>query len=271
MRVSHISFYYLFDVDGNYIFEGHSHGTYEANIVIDGNLEVTVEEKVIKLSKGDMIFWSPDLPHNNHASVGNVKFISVHFDLVTSMFPEKQIVFHHFGQDGMSLVKMFMEEAMKNSSPRNGIADIYPDEDESGSAQNGAAAIPLLESLLLISIQSTQAPEISDDYSARVFREAIDVMNSNLNNELNVPAIARLCGVSQTTLKTVFRRHAGKGVKKYYNELRIEAAKNTLESGKSISETAYCFGFSSPSYFSQFFKNNTGMSIREYLKRYKKH
>ena len=92
-------------------------------------------------------------------------------------------------------------------------------------------------------------------------------MNSDLSRELSVPEIAKLAGVCQTSLKKAFSRHAGKGVKKYYNELRIEAAKNMLASGKNITETAFSLGFSSSSYFSQFFKKSTGISPKDYLKR----
>ncbi|MBO4468367.1 MAG: helix-turn-helix domain-containing protein [Clostridia bacterium] len=266
MRVTGISFYYYFDVDCDFIFEGHTHNTYEANIVLNGKLEVTVGDNVLKLSKGDMIFWSPDIHHNNRA-LEKVEFISIHFGLETGFFKDKQIVFHHFGHDGRKIIRLFMNEAQKNMHPRYGFVNITPVEDENGELKNDAAAIPLLESLIVMSVQDIQAPEVSDVFSAKVFRNALDVMSSNINSEISVPEIARRCGVCMTTLKKAFRIHAGKGAKKYYNDLRIEAAKKMLESGKNITETAFDLGFSSSSYFSQFFKNNTGINPKDYVER----
>ncbi|MBR4910880.1 MAG: AraC family transcriptional regulator [Clostridia bacterium] len=267
MRVTYISFYYLFNVNRDHIFEGHNHNNFEANVVLSGELEVTIQNNVIKLTKGDMIFWPADMTHNNRALEDGTRFIAVHFGLSNNTFIKNNIVFRHLGQDELATVKLFMNEAQKGSSPKNGLADIAAKQDEAGKPKDGAAAIPLLESLILLSVENSHNLQLSEDFSAQVFRRAFNAMNSNLSSELTVPEIAKLCGVCQTTLKKAFSRHAGKGIKKYYNELRIEAAKNMLESGKNITETAFSLGFSSSSYFSQFFKNNTGENPKVYLKR----
>lgn len=267
MRVSYISFYYLFNVNRDHIFEGHNHNTFEANVVLSGELEVTVQNNVIKLTAGDMFFWPADMPHNNRALEDGTQFIAVHFGLSNDTFLKNNIVFHHLGQDEMAAVRLFMSEAQKNSSQKNGLADISMKQSESGKLKEGAAAISLLESLILLSVKDSHDLQLSEDFSAQIFRRAFGIMNTNLNRELSVPEIAKLSGVCQTTLKKAFSRHAGKGVKKYYNELRIEAAKNMLASGKNITETAFALGFSSSSYFSQFFKNNTGKNPKDYLKR----
>lgn len=267
MRVTYVSFFYNFNVNRDHIFEGHNHNTFEANVVLKGELEVTVQNNVIKLTEGDMIFWSADMAHNNRALANGTQFIAVHFGLSDDTFLKNNIVFHHLGQDEMSAVKLFMCEAQKSSSPKNGLADISMNWRETGKPKDGTAAISLLESLVLLSMENSHNLQLSEDFSAQIFRRAFGIMNANLNRELSVPEIAKIVGVCQTSLKKAFSRHAGKGVKKYYNELKIEAAKNMLASGKNITETAFALGFSSSSYFSQFFKNNTGVNPKDYLKR----
>ena len=84
-----------------------------------------------------------------------------------------------------------------------------------------------------------------------------------------IPEIAQICGVSERTVKNAFKKQTGKSIKKYYNDLRIQSAKKLLLQGKSTGECAKWLSFSSVSYFSQFFKKNTGMSIREFLQQYK--
>jgi transcriptional regulator GlxA family with amidase domain len=55
------------------------------------------------------------------------------------------------------------------------------------------------------------------------------------------------------------------GIKQYINSLRVENAKNLLEnSSLSVTEIAFSLGFSSPNYFTQIFKSNTGMSPASY-------
>ena len=267
MRVTYISFFYCFDVNRDHIFEGHNHNTFEANIVLKGELEVTIQNNVIKLAEGDMIFWAADMVHNNRALLDGTRFIAVHFGLSNDAFLKKNIVFRHLGRDEMATVQLFISEAKKSSSPKNGLADISMKQRESDKPKDGTAAISLLESLILLGVENSHNLQLSEDYSAQIFRRAFAIMTANLHRELSVPEIAKLSGVCQTTLKKAFSLHFGKGVKKYYNELRVEAAKNMLANGKNITETAFALGFSSSSYFSQFFKNNTGSNPKDYLKR----
>jgi AraC-like DNA-binding protein len=53
---------------------------------------------------------------------------------------------------------------------------------------------------------------------------------------------------------------------KYYNNLRLDAAKDAILKGISVTETANLLNFNSIFIFSRFFKNSTGMSPTEYLK-----
>ncbi|MBR5922338.1 MAG: AraC family transcriptional regulator [Clostridia bacterium] len=253
MRLTSISFFRWFSLDDSYNFEGHNHDSYEANIVISGNMEVTVEGKIINLSSGDILFWSPDMFHRNKVgSEKHVEFVSVHFNFDEKPSVEKELVFHHFGRDKMPLVNMFISEAEK-----------------SGYLE-GSAAIPLLEAIILISRKSSDTPHFFNDSSAQTYGKIIKVMDDN--SVATIPSIsemARICGVCETTLKNSFKKHTGKSIKRYYNDLRIQYAKDMLLEGQNASQVAENLQFSSISYFSQFFKKNTGLTVREFLSHYK--
>ncbi len=93
-------------------------------------------------------------------------------------------------------------------------------------------------------------------------------MRQNLQRQLSVSHLSRVCGVCPTVLKETFSRYAGQGVMEYHGNLCIEHAKQWLRDGASVSETADALGFSSQSYFAQCFKQKCGYTPMEYKKAY---
>lgn len=91
-------------------------------------------------------------------------------------------------------------------------------------------------------------------------------MEDSIEDNLTVSDIARRCGVCVTLLKNAFAEYAGKGVKEYYIEMKVERAKTLLMCGKHADAVSAELGFSSPSYFSQTFKRIAGVSPRGFLK-----
>ncbi|MBR4761192.1 MAG: helix-turn-helix transcriptional regulator [Clostridia bacterium] len=252
MRLTDISFFKQFNLDTSYNFEGHSHNTYEANIIFSGNMEVSVEGNVIKLSPGDMLLWPPGLFHSNRVgTVGTVNFVSIHFDFEEGLFADNQAVFHHLSPENLMLAKIMAKEAEKNSFTGD------------------TPVRSLLEYLVLICNSNSKAPDYSNDSSAIVYRRVMELMSGNPDKILTIDDMAKSCGVCATTVKNAFKHHSGKSIKKYYCELKLEAAKNMLLDGMSAGEVAFALGFSSPSYFSQFFKRTGKISTKEFLRSYK--
>lgn len=253
MRLKEISFFRWFSLDASYSFSGHKHDTYEANIILEGNMNVTVEGKVFELSAGDILFWSPGLFHCNHVgSEKHVEFVSVHFRLEEETADKKEIVYHHLSNEDMPLVQIMIGHAEKNG---------YGED---------TSALSLLEAIILISRNNAQTPHFFNDSSAKTYGKIIKIMDDHSARTIPIlPEMARICNVSEATLKRSFKKHTGKSIKRYYNDLRIQYAKEMLLQGKSASLVADRLDFSSVSYFSQFFKNNTGMSVREFLSQYR--
>lgn len=253
MRLTEITFFRWFSLDTSYSFAGHNHDTYEANIVLSGNMNVTIEEKIFELSAGDILFWSPGFFHCNHVgSEKHVEFVSVHFRLEKENSGEKEVVFHHLSSEDMPLVNMLISNA-----------------ENSGYGKDSVALL-LLETIIRISRLNAEVPHFFNDSSAKIYGKIIKLMDDNSVRTLpTIPEMARICNVSAATLKRTFKKHTGKSIKRYYNDLRIQYAKKLLLEGKNASQVTENLQFSSISYFSQFFKNNTGMSVREFLSQYK--
>ncbi len=95
-------------------------------------------------------------------------------------------------------------------------------------------------------------------------------MEEHIGEVLSIKDIANHFFVSESLIKTAFRRKYNSGVIDFFNEMKIKAAKNMLsEQDMSVSEVAELLGFHSAGYFSRMFKAKTGVSPVQYVKNLK--
>ena len=84
-------------------------------------------------------------------------------------------------------------------------------------------------------------------------------------NRLTMAELAQMCGVSETYFRRIFLNAKGCSPIDYINNLKLSRAKELLGSGMySISEVAEQSGFHDESYFSRFFKKQTGVAPSKY-------
>ena len=102
----------------------------------------------------------------------------------------------------------------------------------------------------------------TDFYIADVAKYIIEEIDCG--RDVSVAEIAEHFYVSTTKLSNDFHRKLGIPIKRMLCELRLQRAKAMLKSGKDVKETAQGCGFTSDSYFVQFFKKYTGMSPGRY-------
>ena len=82
-----------------------------------------------------------------------------------------------------------------------------------------------------------------------------------------VPDLARLCHISESSFRRLFRAYTGLAPQDYAARLRIGKARLLLESGAmSVAEAAEAVGYQDSSYFSLVFKLNTFILPKDVLK-----
>jgi len=101
-----------------------------------------------------------------------------------------------------------------------------------------------------------------DEYIYKVIRELLKSVENDEN--ISSESMAAQFFVSRTKFWTDFRRVTGKSFKQMTDELRLERIKKKLSNGLTNKEIAGQCGFSSESYFIQFFKKHTDMSPGDY-------
>lgn len=98
-----------------------------------------------------------------------------------------------------------------------------------------------------------------------VIYEAEKYIEENYQNCITVSEIARSVNVSLSYLSRIYKETTGNTLIHFINQKKIDKAKEYLRNtDMKIYEIAEVLGFENTTYFSYFFKKNTGMSPKEY-------
>lgn len=132
--------------------------------------------------------------------------------------------------------------------------------------------IDALYKLLLAVIQErlTSAPALSEEYFSDYMKDALLYIQEHLQEEeLSITLVAEKVFLNPVYFGRFFKNVMGMTFKRYVLDQRMERAKKLiLESGQSIALIGEKVGIPNPSYFSQLFKQATGMLPSEYKKEY---
>lgn len=123
------------------------------------------------------------------------------------------------------------------------------------------------------SSSSTPLPEQSQSGVTKPIMECIDYIYYHLHEKITLQALSDAVGLTPNYLAALFKKEKGMTVQTYIRSRRIEAAKNMLlYSDYSATEISAYLAFSSTSHFIRVFRDETGMTPRQYLqKNFRKH
>lgn len=100
--------------------------------------------------------------------------------------------------------------------------------------------------------------------------EAVALLQTNLGQARSIPEVARAVGMTHETFRKAFRDRFGRSPRAHQDRVRLDAAKERLLEGQMrVQEIAQTLGFANPYVFSRRFREEMGLSPREYRKRYR--
>lgn len=95
-------------------------------------------------------------------------------------------------------------------------------------------------------------------------KEAVALMESNIEEPLATDDIAQLVGLSRRQLERLFKQHLDSLPSRYYTELRLNRARQLLQqSSQSILQVGLGCGFSSSGHFASAYRARFGVTPRE--------
>lgn len=119
---------------------------------------------------------------------------------------------------------------------------------------------PLAAMLSLVSEQ----PSHGEDND--LYQHILAVIHGNLDKKITIDMIAERCFCSTSMVSHLFKARSGMTVNRYITEQKMKKARQLLQGGSSISETAAACGYGDTNYFISVFKRHFGQPPGRYLK-----
>lgn len=112
-------------------------------------------------------------------------------------------------------------------------------------------------------LQRIQSEEREQNYSSRVVK-VIRFIRKNYEKDISVGDAAQILGLNGEYLNKIFKKETGESFSRYLTQVRMEKAKELLESGQfNVNEVSARTGYKSSQYFSITFRRYMGYSPSE--------
>lgn len=256
----------------------HNHSVYELNFVENakGVRRIVGDSQEVIGDYDRCLITSPDLEHvweQNECHSDDIREITVQFDF--SMSDETL-----FGRNPYASITRMMQEAKKGLSfPLQAIMKVYGMLDTLSSVKDGFYAVQQFLTILYELSRCENARTLASSSYAKVTveddsRRILKVKNfisKNYMDELRLPELASLAGMSSSAFSRFFKLHTGRNISEYIIDLRLGyAARMLVDTAKSISEIGFDCGFNNLSNFNRIFKKKKGCSPSEFRESYHK-
>lgn len=256
----------------------HNHSVYELNFVENakGVRRIVGDSQEVIGDYDLCLITSPDLEHvweQNECHSDDIREITVQFDF--SMSDETL-----FGRNPYASITRMMQEAKKGLSfPLQAIMKVYGLLDTLSSVKDGFYAVQQFLTILYelsrcenartLASSSYAMVKVEDD-SRRILKVK-NFISKNYMDELRLPELASLAGMSSSAFSRFFKLHTGRNISEYIIDLRLGyAARMLVDTAKSISEIGFDCGFNNLSNFNRIFKKKKGCSPSEFRESYHK-
>lgn len=135
-------------------------------------------------------------------------------------------------------------------------------------------AIDLIEVLrvraaAIISFSESLANKSTSD-KKQIFDSILHYVSSHIYSKLKVSDIASHLYISESHLRSIFKRYSDISLQSYILKSKIQEAKILLKRGMPVGEVAKMLHFYDTTHFYKTFKKYTGMTSNEYLTNYRK-
>ncbi|MBY0758082.1 MULTISPECIES: AraC family transcriptional regulator [Sellimonas] len=270
---------HYFEYMKDFVFQGESHDFWEFLYVDKGSVIVQSGEEHLLLNTGDIIFHAPNEFHSIR-SVGNASPNLVVMSFIShspsmNFFQKKRCTLNMEERTLVSHLLSIARETLATPLNLPSIEQVkLKDKISFGSEQ----LILLYLELFLITVARNHkgkddiapksppkiSPERALSKSERTTK-IIQYLEYHICEHLTLSDICEAHSLSRSALQSLFHKEKGCGVMEYFNNMKIQRAKDIIRDGTmNFTEIAYFLSYSSLQYFSRQFKRITGMSPLEY-------
>lgn len=237
--------------------EKHMHNFYELYFLVDGQIDMFVENRTHHLKSFDLIVMRPNTLHRALLCKDyRHERVVVYFD--KSSVTDENILKKLNTQKG--IVSLSGENAKKVFK----LINIILNEDKDAMYYESYIKCILNEMLILILRGKFNK---NANYAGVKFEKIIDYVKKSVCEPITLATVAKKFYISEAHLSREFKKNTGFTFTQYVNYQRIIfSQRQLLKSDETIGNIALMSGFESLTHFGRVFKQLVGCSPREYKK-----
>lgn len=248
----------------------HYHDVIEIGIVTKGSGTFVINETIHHFNKGNV---SVIFPNNIHISSSNIHDTSVWSYILVDISRLIKENPHLFSSVSSSLYKGNLPSRIFSTRNSKKVVDIIlkllQEQSEKKDGYSEMSSALCAELLIEISRNypnvSTKIVEDNDFYQK--ISPAVSYILRFYNEEITIEHLSKLCFLSESHFRKIFKQVTGLGPLDYIHQVRISAAKSLLKiKSIPISQICYDVGYHSQTSFNKHFKHYTGTTPSNYLK-----
>lgn len=246
---------------------------YELLYVKHGSFKLVYDGKEYLCQRGDVLLIRPGITHRLECTLSDVVQPHIHFDLIyDELSQEIEICFRDYcelTEKEKGLIRKDLFPKCDSNSPFLQIPDFkkfsnlfFELIDLYEKSNNGFELLCKARMLELLQVLTENQKEVISEKPS-VISEIKQFIDANYEQKISLEMLERQFHYSRFHIEKEFKKITGEPVMKYYNSLRLSAARQILKNC-SVTETAEKLGYSSVYAFSRAFKNDYGFSPRCY-------
>ena len=265
---------HYFEYTKHYRYAGEAHDFWECVYVDRGEVIATAGTENITLGRGEILFHPPNEWHTLRANG------VVAPNLVVLSFASRSPLMESFrgrhmrpGNRGRALISAILRESESVfATPLGDPRTKHMQKKHPAVVPPGAEQLILtyLEELLILLLREENTRPVSvlrHRESGDLFTLLCNFMQENIGRRLSLADLSHRAGVSESTIKALFRSRTGGGALAYFIRRKTDAAKILIREGNyNLSQISDLLGYESIHYFSRQFRAVTGMSPSEYAR-----
>ena len=240
----------------------HIHNHYEMLFLVDGML--SVENNADKLT-----VKSPAIILHNSLTFHGVNTLREGYTRYVVNFNDD--IFKHCSAiaDKISFFRSSNISVIKLDEDMFELMKIYFDRYRViGKDLNARAYLTAMILYELYTYQSATGNIVSETCRTPYINELLEYISGHFRDEyIDIAILSSIAGMTPDYFRHRFQKAYGLPPLQYMMRLKLEEAKRLLSSGKSVNETARLTGFNDANYFSRFFRDRTGVSPTEFVKK----
>lgn len=196
---------------------------------------------------------------------------------ISVFFHEQSLGQGFFDISEMSTVRHLMERSKRGIKFHSAIAEeVGPRMNRLMNKKGFDRFIEVLDILNLLSqtseyeyLAEVSSPHPPTDQESRRVNDVINYILNNYKENIELETIADIAHYSKAAFCKFFKQRTRKTFSQFLNEVRIsQACKLLQQTDMNISRIGYESGYNNISHFNRQFKKHTGLTPREYAKKY---